>query len=198
MNELLQLDQALFYWINNDWHTPWLDAIMPYWRDRNFWIPLYAVGVALVVWKYRMKSLYLLLAIAMTIAIADQTSSELIKKNVKRLRPCNDPEVKTQVDLLIPCGVGYSFTSSHAANHFALAAFLGFTVGRRYRRIRVPLYLWAASIALGQVYVGVHYPLDITMGALLGVLIGWAMSRMYLRWFALEGGSVGEREGLEK
>jgi undecaprenyl-diphosphatase len=52
-----------------------------------------------------------------------------------------------------------------------------------YRRIRWPLHLWAASIALGQVYVGVHYPLDILMGAFLGLIIGNIVAKTYLRFF---------------
>ena len=70
------------------------------------------------------------------------------------------------------CGSGYSFTSSHATNHFAIALFLVLLWGRKHPFLRYLFPLWAASIALAQVYVGVHYPLDIFVGSLLGVGIG--------------------------
>lgn len=185
MSDLLHLDQLLFHWINHDWHTPWLDAIMPYWRDRRIWFPFYLLFAGWLVWKYRIKALIFLAAVAITIAITDQTSSELIKKNVRRIRPCNDVALQQEVQLLVPCGGGYSFTSSHAANHFAFAVFVCLTLGRTYRKIRIPILLWAASIALGQVYVGVHYPFDILGGALAGTLIAWGTSVLYRRWFSL-------------
>ena len=106
-------------------------------------------------------------------------SSELVKKTVRRIRPCNDPELQEEVKLLVSCGAGYSFTSSHATNHFAVAAFISMTLGLLYRWIRLPLFLWAASIAFGQVYVGVHYPLDVIGGGILGVLIGFIIARLY-------------------
>lgn len=188
MTELLQFDRALFFLINDTGHTAWLDALMPFWRDRFFWIPLYVALASFVVWKFgTAKGAFFILAVIVAAGLADVTSSRLIKENVERLRPCNEPEIKEQVNLLIHCGGGYSFTSSHAANHFAVAVFLCFTLGRLYRRIRLPLLLWAASIAYGQVYVGVHYPLDVICGALLGTVIGWGVSIAYRRY----GGSLG-------
>jgi len=187
MTELLQLDRALFFLINDAGHNAWLDALMPFWRDRFFWIPLYIALASFVVWKFgAAKGAFFILAVIVAASLADLTSSRLIKENVERLRPCNEPEIKEEVNLLVHCGGGYSFTSSHAANHFAVAVFLCFTLGRLYRRIRLPLLLWAASIAYAQVYVGVHYPLDVVCGALLGTLIGWGVSLVYWRY----GGSL--------
>jgi len=193
MTELLEFDRVLFFLINDAGHTAWLDALMPFWRDRFFWIPLYVALAGFVVWKYgTAKGAFFILAVIVAASLADVTSSRLIKKNVERLRPCNEPEIKEQVNLLVHCGGGYSFTSSHAANHFAVAVFLCFTLGRLYRRIRLPLLLWAASIAYGQVYVGIHYPLDVICGALLGTLIGWGVSFIYWKY----GGSLVASEAV--
>ncbi|MEN0005396.1 MAG: phosphatase PAP2 family protein [Bacteroidota bacterium] len=181
MTELLQLDQELFFVINNDWHNSILDAIMPHWRNKYSWIPLYVVLAIYVVYQFKQKGVYLILFLAVTVGIADTTSSQLIKKNVQRIRPCNDIQLQSEVKLLVHCGGGYSFTSSHATNHFAVASFLVFTLGLfPWRKWRWLLWLWAASIAFGQVYVGVHYPLDILCGGLIGALIGWLMARLYL------------------
>ena len=181
MSELIQIDQWLFHLINNEWHNPVLDAVVPFWREKAFWIPLYLLLAGFVAWKFRMRAVYFLLAVALTVGLADTVSSKAIKESVRRLRPCNDAAVKDEVKLLVHCGPGYSFTSSHAANHFAVATFLMLTLGAFYPWMRWPLLLWAASIAFGQVYVGVHYPLDVIAGGLLGSIIGFSVAKVYLR-----------------
>lgn len=179
MEAILEFDQTIFFLINNDGHNSFLDAIMPYWRDKYTWIPFYLALAIFVIYKFKAKGLYLILALALTVGIADTISSKIIKKSVQRLRPCNDTQINQQVKLLVRCGGGYSFTSSHATNHFAVALFLIGTLGRIFRRIKWPLLFWAATIAMGQVYVGVHYPLDILVGGTIGSLIGIGISRIY-------------------
>ena len=113
-------------------------------------------------------------------------SSKIIKKSVQRTRPCNDisrlSEQGHEVKLLVPCGSGYSFPSSHATNHFAVAVFVIFTFANRKKWLKWGLIAWASSIALGQVYVGVHYPLDVLCGGLLGSFIGWGLAFFYKKY----------------
>jgi len=179
MEAILELDQTIFFLINNDGHNAFLDAIMPYWRNKYTWIPFYLALAAFVIYKFKTKGLYLILGLALTVGVADTLSSKVIKKSVQRLRPCNDTQINQQVKLLVRCGGGYSFTSSHATNHFAVALFLIGTLGRIFRRMKWPLLFWAATIALGQVYVGVHYPFDILVGGTIGSLIGIGVARLY-------------------
>jgi membrane-associated phospholipid phosphatase len=185
LDQLLQLDQELFFLINGDWHNPFLDAIMPQWRDKKFWIPLYVLLSVFLVFKYRLKGLYFILAVALTVGVADTVSSKIIKKTVKRVRPCNDIDLQADVQLLAGCGKGYSFTSSHATNHFAIAIFIALTLGSIFWWAKWPFILWAASIAFGQVYVGVHYPLDVLSGAIIGSFIGWSVATFYRRWSSI-------------
>jgi len=181
MTELLQFDEWLFHVINNDWHNSFLDAVLPYWREKKFWIPFYVLLTAFIAWKFRWRVLPYLLAIAIAITIADTLSSRVFKPGFQRTRPCNDVELRDEVNLLVGCGQAYSFTSSHATNHFALAVFLSLTLGVFYPGIRWPLLFWAATIAFAQVYVGVHYPFDVIGGALLGALVGFLTAKAYLR-----------------
>lgn len=181
METLIELDQQVFEWINGEWTWSILDQIMPWWRDKKTWYPLYIFIIIFSVVKFRLKGLYFILAVVLSIGLADLCSSQLLKKNVKRLRPCNDLEFKEEVRLLVHCGRAYSFTSSHAANHFAIATFISLTLGLMYGWIKWPLMLWAGSIAYGQVYVGVHYPLDILVGSLIGILVGFLIAKLYLR-----------------
>ena len=122
--------------------------------------------------NFKKKGIIMILAIFLSGGIADITSSHIIKKNVERLRPCNDPDVKSEMILRTRCGRGYSFTSSHATNHFAIASIIVLLLGGIWTWIKWPLFLWAGTISLGQVYVGVHYPIDILCGAILGYFCG--------------------------
>lgn len=179
MEQLLQLDQYWFELVNQAWHTDFLDAIMPYWRDKKFWIPLYA---GLIVWTgivFKQKAIWFVLGVVLCVGVADTVSSKILKPSIQRLRPCNDPDLKASVQLLVRCGSGYSFTSSHATNHFAIALFIMLTLGAVYPAIRLPFLFWAASIAFGQVYVGVHYPLDVLGGSLLGAIIGTVIALIF-------------------
>jgi len=182
MTELLQLDQTVFFLINGEWHNAFLDTIMPYWRDKMFWSPLYVFLLFYILLNFKLKGFYFILMIVAVVTIADTTSSKVIKKSVQRVRPCNDLLVKEEVQLLVNCGSGYSFTSSHSTNHFAVATFLILTLFRRYRGAKYALIFWASSIAYGQVYVGVHYPLDVLAGGLLGIIIGVFVAMIYSRF----------------
>jgi len=179
MEQLLNIDYSLFEWINHGWQNPFLDAVMPYWRDKESWIPAYLIMIAVLFWKYKLKVLYFLIALVLTVGIADQMSSELIKKTVKRDRPCRESDLNPPAHTLIRCGSGYSFPSSHATNHFAVAVFILLTWARRWNNWKYLLLFWAASISIGQVYVGVHYPIDIISGAILGSFIGYLISLGY-------------------
>ncbi len=175
MDYLLQLDHSIFHFINEDCKNTFFDWLLPYWRDKLFWIPLYLLLIPTIIYHFGKKGVIGILFLLLSVSITDATSSWLVKNNVERIRPCNQVGFKETAHLLVPCGSGYSFTSSHAANHFSIAVFLVLTLGSIWKWIRLPMLLWAASIALAQVYVGVHYPSDILGGAILGSMISWAI-----------------------
>ena len=170
------LDIAVFYWINTGWSNPVFDVLLPLFREKLLWAPFYLFILAFVLQNCPYsKALPVLLGLVLTVGLSDFTSSTIVKKNVQRVRPCNDPEMQAMAIQRISCGSGYSFTSSHAANHFAVAMYLGLLFGRLGSWVRPALMSWASLIALSQVYVGVHYPGDILCGALLGLIIGWGV-----------------------
>lgn len=182
---LQSVDATLFYWINTGASNPVFDWLLPLLREKWFWAPLYLFVAAFAVLNLgRQRGIILVLGLVASAGLADFTSSTLIKKNVERLRPCNDPAMQAIVVRRVSCGSGYSFTSSHAANHFAAAVFLGMALGGRMPKVRAALLAWAASIAVAQVYVGVHYPGDVLAGALLGALLGWWVATTFrlARW----------------
>ncbi len=181
LDMLLQWDYSAFLAVNPGMHHPWLDAVMPWLRNKYFWAPLY-VGLALFLWiNLRGKGLWIIVGAVVAIAMSDTISSKVLKPLVQRERPCRDVWVRDRAEVLVPCGGGYSFPSSHATNHFALAAYLVGTMGRFFRKGRYGWLVWAASVAFAQVYVGVHFPIDVLCGALLGLLIGW-MNALVMRY----------------
>lgn len=176
---LIQWDRSLFETINGDWANPFFDAVMPFLRNSKSWIPLYALALIAVLYKYKLQGLWWALFFVATVALTDSTGTYVFKHNIERYRPCGDPEFAGHVRLVLnKCAGGYGFISNHAANHFGMAVFFLVTFRRIIGRWVWLGIFWAASIAFAQVYVGVHYPLDVLAGALLG--LGYGLLTGYL------------------
>jgi undecaprenyl-diphosphatase len=180
LEQLIQFDQNLFFTINHGLSNSFFDWLMPALRNRFFWTPLYLFIIIFSIRNYGKQGWIMILFLGLTFGCTDFISSSLIKPTVQRLRPCNDPEIKSDVKNLVDCGSGYSFPSSHASNHFGLAVFLIVLFFSKWKLILPMGLLWAASISFAQVYVGVHYPIDILAGAMLGGMIGFIMGKILL------------------
>lgn len=175
-------DATLFQIVNAGMSNALFDTVLPWCRERWFWAPAYVFMTAFTVLNFGKRGWLVMLGLIIAVGVADFTSSSIIKKNVQRLRPCNEPALEAVVVERVPCGGGYSFTSSHAANHFAAAFYVIGMFGALARWIRPVVVGWAALIAFSQVYVGVHYPFDVTVGAVLGMGIGSAVARLFKKW----------------
>ncbi|MGZ8741084.1 MAG: phosphatase PAP2 family protein [Gaiellaceae bacterium] len=109
----------------------------------------------------------------MAVALADGSAMGL-KALLDRPRP---PLRYAEPKTLVPVPHDASFPSGHAATSFAAATMLSFA----FPRLAPFLYVLAAGVAFSRVYVGVHYPLDVLGGALLGVLIAAGLSLLVSR-----------------
>jgi undecaprenyl-diphosphatase len=179
LETILSIDSELLMWIHKHLHNDVLDWLMMLMRNKWTWLPVYVFLLSFMLFNFGKRAILWVLLFIFAVVLADTVSSKVIKYQVKRIRPCHTELVSTHLNPLVSCGSGYSFPSSHSANHFAIAAFLFFTLGRLIRGIRWPVMIWAAIIAFAQVYVGVHYPLDVIGGGLLGILIGWGIAWYY-------------------
>lgn len=170
---LIAKDQALFSLINGKWIHSILDSILPWCRNANNWYPFYAILLVYLFIKWGKATWKWLLFAVINLTLTDQISSSIFKPLVHRLRPCADPLMTGKVRLLLEhCSGGFSFTSSHAANHFGLAMFLFISIVPLFKNYTWLFFIWAAIIAYAQVYVGVHYPLDVIAGAMIGLAVG--------------------------
>lgn len=174
------LDYNLFSKMNGQWHTPFLDTTLPFIREPFLWMPFYFFIILFAVINFKVKGWLWVLFFIVNASLSDYVSSTLIKENFIRLRPCHDPFLANQIRFLVSyCPSSSSFTSSHAANHFAAAMFI-FTT---FKKVISPkwafVFLWAFAISYAQVYVGVHFPFDIFCGAIVGVILGYIPAKIF-------------------
>ena len=185
LRPVLHFDYWLFQKINQDWTNHVLDNLMPLLREQEFWYPFYLFFLVFALYNFGKKGCWWSLSLIMTIVIGDLLSSSVIKNLIFRLRPCRNPDVADQVRVLVNyCPQSSSFTSSHACNHFAIAWFIFITLNQT-GSWRWLLFAWAFIICYAQVYVGVHFPLDILGGTIVGTSVGIAMSKFFNKQFGV-------------
>ncbi|HEY1871670.1 MAG TPA: phosphatase PAP2 family protein, partial [Chitinophagaceae bacterium] len=173
LQNLESFDRWLFHKINGQWTNPFFDFIFLFFRQANFWMPLYLFVFVFVIANFKRNAWWWVIFFVCTVALTDMTGTRVFKHVFERLRPCNDPGFAPSVRLLLnECAGGYSFVSNHAANHFGLATFFYFTMRNYIPKWAWIGWVWAFSIGYAQIYVGIHYPLDVVGGAILGILFG--------------------------
>ncbi len=167
LEQILQLDTEIFQLVNSGMANIIMDLAMPIVTSLKYWTPVYLIGFLFLLIKYKWKGLFYCVMILLTVGIANELSSHILKEFFVRPRPCHTLS-GDEIRLLVGCGPGKSFPSSHATNNFALATILTYY----FRKYRYWFYSIAALVAFSRVYVGVHYPIDISAGAILGTSVG--------------------------
>lgn len=183
LETILNWDAALFTFIHVELANPIFDAILPWIRNKYVWFPFYVFFMVWVIYRHKTKGIALVIFTAFAVVLADQISASMIKPYFERIRPYNEPNFSEFIRTLIPAHRGFSFVSSHATNHFAIAVLFaeGFGMSFSRKRMRWIFYSWAALICFAQVYVAAHYPADIICGAILGLIIGFGLRSLWLR-----------------
>ncbi|HLP17102.1 MAG TPA: phosphatase PAP2 family protein [Bacteroidota bacterium] len=184
---LYSIDVALFFFINHSLANPVFDIVMPFVTDLNRIRAgqiLYVSAWLLLMIKGGRNGRVAGVMLIVGIVVSDQLSSSVLKPLVGRIRPCH---VLPNVRLLVECGGGLSFPSSHAVNNFCAAAILSsFFASRRWVFFSI-----ASLVAFTRPYVGVHYPSDIAGGAVIGAACGYLLAFLWIeidrRWIAREG-----------
>ena len=178
LEQLLQYDKDLFLFLNG-MGTPGWDGFWMFMTKTRNSFPLYALLLYLPYknfgWK---KTGIILVAVALMITCTDQLSN-FFKYGIGRLRPCYDPEIGEAMRLVKGyCGGKFGYFSAHAANSFAPAIFFTVLFHGKVKYLGIVLLIWAGIVAYSRIYIGVHFPLDVFTGALIGVLFGWLFAKL--------------------
>lgn len=167
-DKLKDLDIRLFLFLNNlgsdKYDAFWVAVTQVY-----FWIPLYIYLVFLIVRFYDKKSVGRIFWYAIFLLVFTLLLTESTKNLVGRLRPNNSDLEKVIRSLQTPAN--FSFFSGHAANSFAMTTYFVSVLFRKSRWVLL-FYLWPVLFSYSRIYVGVHYPLDIFVGAVTGTFLG--------------------------
>lgn len=182
MIDTLQNLDTQIYLLFNGLHTPFFDSFMMIFTGKYIWAPMYAVILYVIFRSYRpAEAAVYTIGIIIAIFLADQICATLIRPVVARLRPSNVDNPLSALAHLVDGyrGGSYGFPSCHAANSFALAVFLACLIRRRL--FAAFILGWAALNSYSRLYLGVHYPGDLMVGAIIGSTIGasiWWLSRL--------------------
>ena len=175
-SQLVAFDHHLFHLINREWVNRHLDRIMIFLT--NFDETRYIlIGVALMLLiTQRRYGFKIILACLIAVGISDSLAARVIKPHFHRSRP---QFVERDMRLIVPSQNTPGFVSNHAANSFAVATVLGSAMPSAFW----PSMMIATAIAYSRVYVGVHYPLDVAGGALIGYVIGTLIWLLFQKLF---------------
>lgn len=171
--ELLSLDHELMQWFNAPHlHTLALDQFFYAVSKIFIWLPTFILLLYTIINTKKRESILIIIGIVLVFVITDRITSGLMKPVFARPRPSHDPAI---MDMLAYAfnykGGAYGFPSSHAGNSFAIATFL--TLLFKNKALGVTIFSWAAICSYSRMYLGVHFPSDILVGATLGTLFGW-------------------------
>lgn len=171
---LLNIDTQLMLYLNS-FHSDFFDVVMTIWTGKEPWFILYAVIAYQFIRRYKTDGIIVLVFCVLSIVLSDQIST-FMKNSIMRPRPSHAVDLQGLLNLPIGKRGAYGFVSSHSTNAFALATFTSLVF--RNKLFNAFIFAWALIIAYSRIYVGVHYPLDITCGGLLGVFLGWFSFRL--------------------
>jgi undecaprenyl-diphosphatase len=175
LEQLKSIDTDLFLAINGA-HSSFFDFLMFWVSDKWVWIPLYIFFAYLLFRHHGRQAWVLVIMAGLAIVLSDLSSTDLFKHVFHRPRPCHEPALEGMIHLVNGhCGGNYGFISSHASNSFALATFLSLLLGKKIRFFTPLIIFWALLLCYSRVYLGVHYPGDVIVGAIWGAGLGAAV-----------------------
>ncbi len=179
LEKVLALDTQLFVFLNSLGSETY-DGFWLFITKQSNWTPFFLILLYLVYKKLGIKStITLLLFVALLLLVSDQTCN-LFKYIFQRLRPCNNPEIKSVIRI-VKSSDTFSFFSGHAANSMATMTFL-FLLLKKHYRYTFLLFLFPLIFAYSRIYLGLHYPLDIVTGYLFGASFGFIAYKLYQKY----------------
>jgi membrane-associated phospholipid phosphatase len=176
-----RLDEQLFVFLNSLGSERW-DRLWLFVTNKFSWIPFYMALMYLVYRHYGLRNILIIMALIVVMIVVTDQLANLFKHGFERPRPCREEHLKELIRYIAPrCG-RYGYFSAHAASSMALAIFLGLLLRKTYRYLVLLLFCWASIVGFSRIYVGVHYPLDVMTGMVIGALVGFLIYKLSQRF----------------
>ena len=167
IDTIVEIDKQIMVFLNKTISNPIFDFIMPIITNQNFLVFSGLILIGYLAYYGEKRGRITIVVLLIAASFSDAICFQIIKPWVGRIRPSH--EFYEYINLLVSKGGKYSFPSNHAANSFVFATVLSYF----YDKKKTFLYILASVIAFSRVYVGVHYPLDIFFGSIIGYIISW-------------------------
>ena len=173
-DKIVEIDKQVMVFLNKTISNSIFDFIMPIITNQNFLVFFGLILIGYLAYFGGKKGRITIAVLLIAAGASDAICFQIIKPWVGRIRPSH--EFYEYINLLVSKGGKYSFPSNHAANSFVFATVLSYF----YDKNKYSLYILASAIAFSRVYVGVHYPLDIFVGSIIGYAISWIMLSIWV------------------
>ena len=174
IDTIVEIDKQIMVFLNKTISNPIFDFIMPIITNQNFLVFFGLIFIGYLAYFGGKRGRITIVLLLIAAGFSDAICFQIIKPWVGRIRPSH--EFYEYINLLVSKGGKYSFPSNHAANSFVFATVLSYF----YDKNRISLYILASTIAFSRVYVGVHYPLDIIFGSIIGYIISWIILSLWV------------------
>lgn len=178
MESLLEFDTELLLFLNSLGSARFDSFWLAITKQFN-WIPIFLI---VLVYMFRQlglkKGLFTLFFLIFLVAFSDQFTN-FIKGITSRTRPCNTEALQGYLRYFSYKPRGYSFWSGHASLSTTFTVFM-ILMFRKNSKSIYALLVFPLFFGYSRIYLGVHYPLDVTIGYVSGIILGWLFFKLYL------------------
>ena len=171
------LDIQLLLLING-LSSPFLDNLMWTVSSKLFGVPFYLIFIFILFKNKPFRSaITCTFLLVLVVVLSDLTAKYCFKEVFQRFRPSHNLILKDQLTFLnkpdgtFYIGGLYGFISSHACNMFALSFLFYKYIKNIFPKSIWLLLFWASLISFSRIYLGVHYPSDVIVGGIVGIVI---------------------------
>ncbi|MEM6863729.1 MAG: phosphatase PAP2 family protein [Bacteroidota bacterium] len=178
LDRLLQWDKETLLYLNN-LGTPSFDGFWSTVTHITTWFPLFFLFLLLFALKFPWREALLRIGLLTLLIFTITGLCNWVKIWVKRIRPCNDESVNSLMRMLHTPS-DYSFFSGHASSSFAVTVLVFLLLKHKIKWAGL-FFIWPILFSLSRLYLGVHYPLDVMVGAIVGAFLAWLFFKSYIR-----------------